>query len=84
MGHYASEMYPPVRHEPEVLIQRRADARRHAEYVWNDLYPKYEKQGVWIRDDVELVCPLCFAKVPALLRADHDRASHPAEAARRR
>lgn len=76
MGHYASEMAgPAVRHEPEVLIERREDTRRHAAFRW-DLQRKYEEQGVWVRADETLVCPHCFAMVPALLRVDHDEAVH--------
>jgi hypothetical protein len=72
MGHYASEMLgPPVRHDPEVLIRRRADEREHARFRW-DLYRQYEEQGEWIRADMDLVCPDCFAKIPAVLRVDHE------------
>jgi hypothetical protein len=71
MGHYASEMTAPVRHEPEVLLNRRAEAREGAAFRWH-LAQQYEDQGEWIRSDETLVCPRCFAKVPAVLRADHD------------
>lgn len=76
MGHYASEMAgPPVRLSPDEQSTRRREAREHAAYRW-DLFRRYEEQGEWIRSDDELVCPRCFAQVPALLRVDHDDATH--------
>lgn len=71
MGHYASEMSAPVRHEPEVLTKRRAEERDRAEFAWN-LHAQYEAQGEWIRSDERLVCPKCYALIPAVLRQDHD------------
>lgn len=78
MGHYASEMNPPSRHEPEVLERRREDARFSAAFRWQ-LHQEYEDQGVWINSTETLVCPRCYANVLAILRLDHDTASHPAQ-----
>jgi hypothetical protein len=71
MGHYASEMNPPVRHDPDVLAGRRREERDGAAFRWQ-LYRQYEEQGEWIPGDGRLVCPTCFALVPAVLRADHE------------
>lgn len=71
MGHYASEMHAPMRHEPEVIADRQQEARDRAEFRW-DLYRQYEDAGCWIDDRETLTCPQCFAAVPALLRSSHD------------
>lgn len=76
MGHYASEMMGGEEAAPEVAALRVTEARRAAEhsanYLWNELYPSYERNGAYIKPDEKLTCPTCFAEVKAALRQSHD------------